>query len=81
MRKPDPTRFTGKKGKKSEILEMKGFSIPSSKEVSAIGEKKSDVKKTYKSTEVRVYDKESEGEFDTLSISLKISCDPFILFN
>ena len=29
MRKPDPTRFTGRKKPKADKLEMKGFSIPS----------------------------------------------------
>ena len=33
MRKPDPSRFTGKRDKKADELEMKGFSSPQPDEV------------------------------------------------
>ena len=33
MKKPDPSRFTGRKEKKADVLEMKGFSSPQANKV------------------------------------------------
>jgi hypothetical protein len=40
MKKPDPSRFTGKKNPKADELEMKGFSTPS--EIADVVEEQSD---------------------------------------